>query len=129
MRHHVKMMQHLAGPDFPIDVGVETAYSAGAWDRAEADTDSIGAGTARQIQAIQASGDRTGQLGRIIAPTLVIHGDHDLIVHPSGGRATADAIRGARLTTIPGMGHHLAPGLLDRLVELVADQVREGATA
>ncbi len=102
VRRHVKMMQHLAGPDFPIDVGVETADSAGAWDRAEADTDSIGAGTARQIQAIQASGDRTGQLGRITAPTLVIHGDHDLIVHPSGGRATADAIRAPASRRSPG---------------------------
>ena len=57
-----------------------------------------------------------------------MHGDRDLIVHPSGGRATADAIPGARHITIPGMGHHLAPGLLDRLVELVTDHIRDSGT-
>jgi pimeloyl-ACP methyl ester carboxylesterase len=41
------------------------------------------------------------------APTLVIHGEADKLVSPSGGRATAKAIDGARLVTIPGMGHDL----------------------
>jgi pimeloyl-ACP methyl ester carboxylesterase len=75
----------------------------------------------RQIAAIQASGNRTPQLSRITAPTLVIHGDRDLMVDPSGGRATAAAIPGARLVIVPGMRHHLAPGLNDRLVELIAE--------
>jgi pimeloyl-ACP methyl ester carboxylesterase len=80
-----------------------------------------GAPVARQIGAIQASGDRTAELARIPAPTLVVHGDTDRMVHPSGGRATADAIPGARHVELPGMGHHLAPGVADRLVELTTD--------
>ena len=43
----------------------------------------------------------------ITAPTLVIHGTADPLVAPSGGRATARAIPGARLMTIEGMGHDL----------------------
>ena len=43
----------------------------------------------------------------IVAPTLVIHGDRDIMVHPSGGKATARAIPGAHLMTIEGMGHDL----------------------
>jgi pimeloyl-ACP methyl ester carboxylesterase len=40
---------------------------------------------------------------------VVIHGEADPLVGPSGGRATAAAIPGAPLWTIPGMGHDLPP--------------------
>nr|WP_311137360.1 alpha/beta hydrolase [Streptomyces sp. I6] len=114
----------MAGPAYPIDEEGEKRYAEGAWDR------SCGAGragVARQIQAIQASGDRTGQVGGIKAPTLVIHGDRDPMIDISGGRATAHAVHGARLVVIPGMGHHFAPGLLDRLLDLIAQHSRQGA--
>ena len=65
---------------------------------------------AARWRAIVKSGDRTAELARITAPTLVIHGDHDPMVHPSGGRATAAAIPNARLVTIEGMGHDLPAG-------------------
>ena len=61
-------------------------------------------------------------------PTLVIHGDRDRIVHPSGGRATAAAITGARHVTIAGMGHDLAPGVTDRLVELITNHIERSPT-
>jgi pimeloyl-ACP methyl ester carboxylesterase len=47
----------------------------------------------------------------------VIHGDSDLLVMSSGGRATAAAIPGARLVMIPGMGHDLPPELWDRVID------------
>jgi len=56
---------------------------------------------------------------------LVIHGDRDRIVHPSGGRATAAAITGARHVTIAGMGHDLAPGVTDLLVELITNHIEQ----
>jgi pimeloyl-ACP methyl ester carboxylesterase len=40
----------------------------------------------------------------------VIHGSEDKLVRPSGGRATAKAIPGARLVMIDGMGHGLPRG-------------------
>lgn len=126
VRRHLDITGHLAGRGFPLDEAAETAYAEGAWDRAGGR--GSGAPVARQIQAIQASGDRTEQVRRITAPTLVVHGDRDLIVHPSGGRATAEAVAGARHVSIPGMGHHLAPGLLDRLVDLITDHTREAVT-
>jgi len=127
VRRHMGLTAHLAGLDFSPDAAAETLYAEGAWDRAAAVRGPAGAGGARQIQAIHASGDRTEQLRRITAPTLVVHGDRDLIVHPSGGMATADAIPGARHVTIPGMGHHLAPALLDQLVELITSHIRHGS--
>ena len=47
------------------------------------------AGTARQLAAILADGDRTERLRSVTAPTVVIHGTRDKMVRPSGGRATA----------------------------------------
>ncbi|MEA2367628.1 MAG: hypothetical protein QOH38_346 [Thermoleophilaceae bacterium] len=64
-------------------------------------------GQARQLAAITASGDRTRELRRITAPTLVIHGTDDPLIRPSGGRATVRAIPGAKLLRIEGMGHDL----------------------
>lgn len=72
-------------------------------------------GTGRQLAAILASGDRTAQLRTIQAPTLVIHGADDPLIDVSGGYATAEAIAGAELWVIPGMGHDLPPALYPEL--------------
>jgi pimeloyl-ACP methyl ester carboxylesterase len=78
---------------------------------------------ARQIQAMQASGDRTAELASITAPTLVIHGDRDLIVAPSGGEATAAAIPHARHIVVPGMGHHLPESLALRIADYIIEHI------
>jgi len=77
-------------------------------------------GTGRQLAAIIASGDRTKELRRIKAPTLVIHGTADPLVSPSGGRATARAIAGARFMSIEGMGHDLPRAIWPRLIDAIA---------
>lgn len=82
------------------------------------------AGGARQLGAILVSGDRTRSLRRIEAPTLVIHGSADKLIKPSGGRATARAIPGARLMVIRGMGHDLPRPLWDRLQDAIAEHAR-----
>ncbi|GAA3194194.1 alpha/beta fold hydrolase [Dactylosporangium siamense] len=115
---HLALLRHIGSTEFPPDEAVEREWIAQLWDRGSGRPNH--AGVARQIGAIQASGDRTAQLRTITAPTLVIHGDVDRMVHPSGGRATAAAIPGARHVEIAGMRHHLAPGVQDRLVELIA---------
>jgi pimeloyl-ACP methyl ester carboxylesterase len=88
------------------------------------------ASVSRQLAAIVASGDRTAELRRITAPTLVIHGTADRLVAPSGGRATARAIPGARLLKIEGMGHDLPRGAWPRLIDaIVANAERAAAPA
>ena len=119
---HLSMLAHIGGSGFPPDDDLERAWAVGLWGRGGGVR--ARAGVPRQISAIQASGDRTAALRTITAPTLVVHGDADPMVHPTGGRATADAIPGARHVEIPGMGHHLAPGVVDRLVQLTTDLAR-----
>jgi proline iminopeptidase len=81
-------------------------------------------GTARQLLAILASGDRRRDLARIRAPTLVIHGANDPLLPAAAGRDTARHIPGAKLMVIEGMGHDLPPALTPRLVAAIADHCR-----
>lgn len=124
VRAHLRMTAHLAGTAYPIDEVEEAAHAVTTWNRTAGDGV---AGTARQIQAIAASGDRTAELARITAPTLVINGDRDLIVAPSGGDATAAAIPHARHIVIPGMGHHLPDALALRIADHVVSHIEKVA--
>lgn len=49
-------------------------------------------------------------------PALVLHGRSDPLVPFACGEDTARRIHGAELVGIEGMGHDLAPGVVDRLV-------------
>ena len=80
-----------------------------------------------RAQAIIASGDRTPRLRSLSVPTLVIHGAADPFVDPSGGRATAAAIPGARLVEIEGMGHDLPRPLWPQFADLIAAHVHSAA--
>ena len=115
----VRMFRHIGSAGFPFDESRLRLTAGLSYDRGFNP-----AGSARQLAAIIKSGDRTAQLGRITAPTLVIHGDRDLMVDPSGGAATAQAIPGAHLETITGMGHDLPAGAWDRLTQLIVDHAR-----
>jgi pimeloyl-ACP methyl ester carboxylesterase len=75
------------------------------------------AGSGRQLAAIVTTKDRTDQLKQLQLPTTVIHGDADPLVSPSGGRATAKAIPGARLVMMTGMGHDMPPQLWDQILD------------
>lgn len=114
----VRIFRHISSRGFPFDEDYVRALALRSFDRGYQPE-----GTMRQLAAIIRSGDRTRALARIEAPTLVVHGDRDRMVNPSGGRATAAAIPGARLVTIEGLGHDLPAGVRPRLVELVAEHV------
>jgi pimeloyl-ACP methyl ester carboxylesterase len=112
----VRIFRHIASRDFPFDEAFVRELALRSFDRGYQPE-----GTMRQLAAIVRSGDRTPALARIKAPTLVIHGDRDLMVHPSGGRATAAAIAGARLVMIEGLGHDLPAGVRPRLIDLIVE--------
>jgi pimeloyl-ACP methyl ester carboxylesterase len=113
----VKLFRVVGSPGFERDEADLRDLVARSFDRGEGDA----SGTGRQLAAILASGDRTAALRQIRAPTLVIHGKADRLVRPSGGRATARAIPGARLVEIDGMGHDLPRALWPRLADLIVE--------
>ena len=114
----VRAFRVVGSPGYPADENEVAARAGRAYDRSY---DPIG--VARQAIASVASGDRTERLRHIEAPTLVIHGLADRMCDVSGGRATAEAIPGAELVLIEGMGHDLPPGLRSQLAERIADFV------
>ena len=77
-------------------------------------------GRRRQHRAVRAAGDRTEALRQVTAPSVVVHGTEDPMCHSSGGRATAEAIPGARLVLVPGMGHDLPRGAWPQLIHAIA---------
>ena len=85
------------------------------------------AGTARHLLAIAASGSRADGLASLEVPTLVIHGDSDPLVVPSGGERTAALIPGAALVILEGMGHDLVPAFIGPIVEAVTSLASRSA--
>ncbi len=77
------------------------------------------AGVARQLLAILASGSRAEGLAQLDVPTVVIHGDVDPLVTPSGGQRTAELIPGAELVMLDGAGHDLPLQLLPQVVDAI----------
>ena len=78
------------------------------------------AGSARQLVAVAADGDRSPLLRRLRVPTHVIHGRDDPLVPFAAAYDLHQQIDGATLDVIDGMGHDLPTPLLPRFVQGIA---------
>ena len=116
----VQASRVIGSPGYPQDLARLRARAAMMFDRSFTPL-----GTARQLAAIYAHGNRVPRLAAVKAPTLVIHGADDPLVPVEGGRDTARAIPGAELLEIAGMGHDLPPGLWTRLADAIAGHTRK----
>ena len=112
---HVFKTFHGSGYNF--EEGYFRELAARAYDRAF-----YPEGAARQFVAILASGNRLPALKTVTVPTLVIHGDEDPVVSIENGKAVADAIPGAKLMIIKGMGHDMTyRGAWPQIVEAITE--------
>lgn len=85
------------------------------------------AGVGRQLRAVLASGSRKARLRSVSAPTLVIHGSADPMVHPVAGRETAASVPGAKLLMIEGMGHALPIRFWPLIIDAIARHAHAAA--
>ncbi len=115
----VAALRTIRSPAYPFDEQAVREFVGRAHDRSF-----YPAGAARQLAAIVTQPDRTGALGAVKVPTLVIHGAEDPLVHVSGGEATARAVPGARLMVLPGMGHDLPAVLWDTIIDAIIENAR-----
>jgi len=122
IEHVVKVYGVIGSPDFDRDEDDLRDIAARSYDRGRNP-----AGSGRQLAAIIASGDRTPGLRSVRVPTVVIHGTKDPLVRPSGGRATAKAVPGARLVTVEGMGHDLPREAWPRIIGAIAENAARAA--
>ena len=116
--HFARVWNVLRGPGFPQDEALDAERARAVFARGLNP-----AGTARQLAAIFASGDRKPALRAVRVPTLVIHGDADPLVPVAHGVDVANAIPGARLLRIPRMGHALPMSTWPQLIEAIAQHV------
>lgn len=121
IEQEVETQATIGSPGFPADPARVRRRAGARYDRAFRP-----AGTGRQLMAILMADDRTERLRGLSVPTLVVHGADDALVHPSGGQATADAVPGATLLTVPGMGHEIPLALVPTVVDAVVANAARG---
>ena len=110
----------LLGPADPFDQSYERARIEAAIDRAYHP-----AGFMRQLQAVAGAPSRIERLRSLRVPTLVVHGDADILVPVDNGRRVAAAVPRARLLEIPGMGHDVPKRVWPHVVDAIAALARE----
>jgi pimeloyl-ACP methyl ester carboxylesterase len=112
----------IGSPAYPEDEESARARALETWQRGLNP-----AGVLRHMMAVLTQPDRGRALRSLRIPATVIHGMSDRMVHVSGGRATAQAIPGAQLLLVPGMGHDLPPELFETFCDAIrrtADRAR-----
>lgn len=107
---------------FPYDEERAREYFTKAYDRSF-----YPQGAERQMLAIVAAGNIKSRLKSIKVPTLVIHGKEDLLVPKEGGIDAADAIPGAELLLIDGMGHSFPPEVVPQIIGAIIANANKAA--
>jgi pimeloyl-ACP methyl ester carboxylesterase len=121
VEYMVLFIRMTTGKGFVFDEAYARRISQRAYDRSFCPE-----GTARQLRAIANQTDRRQALASVTVPTLVVQGTDDPLVSAEAGRDMADAIPGARLMLIEGMGHDLAyGGAWPAIIEAVATHTLE----
>ena len=110
----VNRLRILHGPYFPFDEEKWRDFATASYERSH-----YPPGRMRQFVAIRATGNIKPYLSSISVPTLVIHGSEDPLVLVEGGKDTAEAIPGAELLIIEGMGHNLPKEVWPKLVDAI----------
>lgn len=109
-RHELARQATLSGRSFLVDRMMGTLLSPRAGLEARARLRTMMEATpyetiAAALAGMAARPDRTHLLASITVPTLVVVGEEDAVTPPAGARAMADAIPGAELVVLPGVGH------------------------
>lgn len=120
IRFVLGLEQLLTGdPDSAIDVG--SSARATLYESRRRRGFNQGA-TDQHASAVSASGSRYDELDTISAPTLVVHGRFDPLVHPAHADTYGPMIPGASLVWIEGMGHLFlqahTPQIIDAILQL-----------
>ncbi len=116
-------MLPMASPGFPTTVERLAAAMLKTYRRSY-----YPEGFVRQTAAAYADSSRVARLGDIKAPTLILHGEADMLAPVEGARQMAEAIPNSQLETIPAWGHDMPADLMPTLVEHIARNARRAVT-
>jgi pimeloyl-ACP methyl ester carboxylesterase len=108
----VETFKVIGSPGFDFDEVAVRDKAACGYDRCF-----LPSGQARQLAAILSQPNRVPELQKLAIPTLVVHGTDDPLVPVAGGKDTAEAVPGAELWLVEGMGHDLPKAIEAELVD------------
>lgn len=114
----------LHGPVLPFHEDEYRAMERRVYERAR----NLRAGINHTLAGAAREELTTGDLARVTAPTLVLHGTQDPMFPPAHAEATAAAIPRARLVMVEGMGHTLPAALDGRLAHEILRQTADADT-
>ena len=115
IEHYVKLYKLIGSPGYPADDAYLNERLGQAVRRSYRPQ-----GTARQMVAIAADGNRSPLLAALKVPTQIIHGRDDPLVPVDAAHDLAAKIAGAQIDVIGGMGHDLPEPLWPRFVAGIA---------
>jgi len=123
LAHFVRLFQAIGSPGYPeppdiLRQRILESVRRGGYHPA---------GSARQLAAVAADTTRAQALRDVRTPTLVVHGAADPLVPLACGEDTARRIAGAQIVTIPGMGHDLPAGAVERMLPPLLAHLRLGS--
>jgi pimeloyl-ACP methyl ester carboxylesterase len=98
----VDIIKMLSSPNCPFDEAWAREVAKRCYDRRPFDPKA----ERRQLAAGRGTKMKL-DVSQVKVPTLIVHGEDDPLVRPSGPKALARKIPGARLITYPKMGHNL----------------------
>jgi pimeloyl-ACP methyl ester carboxylesterase len=110
--HNIDFFRTVAGSKYPENEQIMRPLIERCYDRCY-----YPQGVTRQTIASIIAGSRAQALNSIAVPTLIIHGSEDPIFPVEHGMATAEAVPGAELLIIEGMGHGLPAEFMPLLVD------------
>jgi pimeloyl-ACP methyl ester carboxylesterase len=109
---------------FDIDEDEVREIAGLSWDRGH-----TAIGRMRQALAIQATEPRREALSKLTIPVTVMHGTVDPLIPVESGIRTAQAIPGAELVLIEGLGHDMPRGAWDQIIGGIVATARRATTA
>jgi pimeloyl-ACP methyl ester carboxylesterase len=111
----VNVFRTIGSPGFAFDEVRVRDVAGRSYDRAFHPV-----GVTRQLVASLASGSRKEKLTAVRCPTLVIHGKEDPLILAEAAHDTVEAIPGAELLVIDGMGHDLPRQVWPQMVDAIS---------
>ena len=84
-----------------------------------------GSGYARQLLSILASKDRLKKIQKIEAPTLIIHGKNDPMIHVKNAYKMHKLIPHSKLKIIENMRHLIEPEVLNQFEEMLLEHLNQ----
>ncbi|MDE1465179.1 alpha/beta fold hydrolase [Spartinivicinus poritis] len=117
--HQQAMWETIGSPAYPTDPNMLRQLLEQCFDR-----DFRPAGMVRQTHAILATGSLIKWTREVTLPTQIIHGMADPLISVKASLQLKQLISGAKLVTIPGMGHDIPQGLYQTISDIITNHIK-----